>query len=97
MHERLCFFPQRVYIMGFRTHRPKIRHICTCVRAKSYSTPCDTMDWQPARLLHSRDSPVKNTEVGSHSLLQGICPTQGSDPHLHISYTSRQILDHCIT
>ena len=39
--------------------------------------------WGPmTRLLCPWDSPGKNTEVGSHSLLQGIFPTQGSNPHL---------------
>ena len=28
------------------------------------------------------DSPGKNTGVGCHTLLQGIFPTQGSNPHL---------------
>ena len=32
---------------------------------------------QPARLLHLWDFPGKNTGLGSHSLLQGIFPTQG--------------------
>ena len=32
--------------------------------------------------LHPWDSPSKNTGVGCHSLLQGISPTQGSNPHL---------------
>ena len=31
---------------------------------------------QPTRLLGPRASPGKNTGVGSHSLLQGIFPTQ---------------------
>ena len=35
-----------------------------------------------ARLLYPWNSPVKNTVVGSHSLLQGIFPTQGSNQHL---------------
>ena len=46
---------------------------------------------QPARLLCPWNSPGKNTGVGSHSLLQGIFPTQGSNsilPHC------RQILYH---
>ena len=30
----------------------------------------------------SRNSPGKNTGVGCHVLLQGIFPTQGSNPHL---------------
>ena len=35
-----------------------------------------------ARLLCPWDSPGKNTGVGRHALLQGIVPTQGSNPHL---------------
>ena len=38
-------------------------------------TLCDPMDC-------SRDSPGKNTKVGCCALLQGIFPTQGSNPHL---------------
>ena len=37
---------------------------------------------QPARLLCPWDSPGKCTEVGCHALLQGIFPTQVSNPHL---------------
>ena len=36
----------------------------------------------PARLLCPWDSPGKNTGVGSHALLQGIFPTQESNPRL---------------
>ena len=36
----------------------------------------------PARFLHPWDFPGKNTEVGFHLLLQGIFPTQGSNPGL---------------
>ena len=36
----------------------------------------------PIRLLCSWNSPVENTGVGSLSLLQGIFPTQGSNPSL---------------
>ena len=36
----------------------------------------------PARLLCLWDSPGKNTGVGSHALLQGIFPTQGSNLRL---------------
>ena len=46
---------------------------------------------QTARLLCPWDFPGKNTGVGSHSLLQGIFPTQGSSPGL-LHY--RQILYH---
>ena len=36
----------------------------------------------PASLLCPWDSPGKNTGVGSHFLLQGIFPTQGSNPSI---------------
>ena len=47
--------------------------------------PCLTLrshGLQSTRLLCSWDSPGKNTGVGCHALLQGIFPTQGSNPHL---------------
>ena len=48
------------------------------------------MDLWPARLLCPWNSSGKNTGVGSHSLLQGIFPTQGSNLGLlhcrHILY-----------
>ena len=37
---------------------------------------------EPARPLCPGDSPGKNTGVGCHALLQGIFPTQGSNPCL---------------
>ena len=43
---------------------------------------CNAMDCKPTRLLCPWDSPGRNTGVGCHTLLQGIFPTQGSNPHL---------------
>ena len=43
-------------------------------------TLCDPRDCNPASLLCPYNSPSKNTRVGSHSLLQGIFPKQGSNP-----------------
>ena len=37
---------------------------------------------QPHELYSPRNSPGQNTGVGSHSLLQGFFPTQGSNPGL---------------
>ena len=37
---------------------------------------------QPTRFLCPWDSPGKNTGMGCHALLQGIFPTQGSNPAL---------------
>ena len=47
----------------------------------------------PARLLRPWNFPGENTRVGSHSLLQGIFPTQGSSPGL---LHCRQIL-YCLS
>ena len=58
-------------------------HTCACVlspfsRVWLFATP-----WTVApRLLCPWDSPGKNTGVGCHFLLQGIFPTQGSNPLL---------------
>ena len=55
-----------------------------CVRANLLQS-CPTLRRHgplPTRLLCLWDSPGKNTGVGCHSLLQGIFPTQGSNPSL---------------
>ena len=52
---------------------------------------CDPTDYSAPRLLCPWNSTGKNTGVGSHSLLQGIFPTQGSNPGL---LQCRQILHH---
>ena len=47
---------------------------------QSCPTLCSLMDYNSARLLRPWDSPGKNIGVGSHALLQGTVPTQGSSP-----------------
>ena len=47
---------------------------------------------QPSRLLCPQDSPGKSTGLGSHFLLQGIFPAQGSNPCLLCLLHCRQIL-----
>ena len=47
--------------------------------AQSYLTPCNPMDCSPPGSYIHGDSPGKNNGVGSHFLLQGIFPTQGSN------------------
>ena len=65
----------------------KCERVSRSVMSDSFGTP-----WMVAlHLLCPRDSPGKNTGVGSLSLLQGIFPTQGSNqglPHC------RRILHH---
>ena len=46
------------------------------------SDSCDPMDCSPPGSSVHGISPGKNTGVGSHFLLQGMFPTQGSNPHL---------------
>ena len=45
-------------------------------------TLCHPTDYSPPGSSVHGDSPGKNTGVGCHALLQGIVPTQGSNPHL---------------
>ena len=60
-----------------------------CSLIHSCPTLCDPHGLQPAWLLCPWNSPGKNIGMGSHSFLQGIFPTQGSNQgHLHC----RQIL-----
>ena len=55
---------------------------CHCSVAQSCLTLCDPMDCSPPGSSVHGDSPGKNTGVGSHTLLQGLFPTQGSNPGL---------------
>ena len=55
--------------------------MCVLV-AQSCLTLSDIMDWGPPGSSVHGDSPGKNTGVGCHALLQGIFPTQGSNPGL---------------
>ena len=57
-------------------------HICVCLVAQSCPTLCDPMDCSPPGSSVHGDSPGKNTGEGCHVLLQGIFPTQGSNPGL---------------
>ena len=79
-------------MMLFITCRAKgLSYMCVCVclcvhvHAKLLQlcpTLCYPMGLQPTRLLCPWYSPVKNTGVGCHSLLQEIFPTQGLNPYL---------------
>ena len=62
-----------------------------CLVSQSCPTLCDPMDCSPPGSSVHGDSPGKNTGVGCHALLQGIIPTQGSNPGL---WHCRQILYH---
>ena len=53
-----------------------------CLDSQSCLTLCDAMDCSPPGSSVHGVSPGKNTGVGCHALLQGIVPTQGSNPGL---------------
>ena len=65
--------------------------VCVCVNHSVVSDSLGPHELQPARLLCRWNSPVTNTGVDCHSLLQRIFPAQGSNPGLlqilyHLSY-----------
>ena len=53
-----------------------------CLVDQLCPTLCDLMDGSPPGSSCLWDFPGKNTGVGCHALLQGIFPTQGSNPGL---------------
>ena len=65
-----------------------------CLVTQSCLTVCNPMDCSPPGFSVHGDSPGKNAGVGCHALLQGIFPTQGSNPglphcrqiHYHLSH-----------
>ena len=65
--------------------------VCVCVHAQLYLTLCNPMDCSlPSFTIHGV-SPGQHSEVGCHTLLQGIFLTQGSNPGL---LHCRQVLYH---
>ena len=66
-------------------------YVVLCLVVQSCPTLCDPMVCSlPGSSVHE-DSPGKHTRVGCHVLLQGIFPTQGSNPGLP---HCRQLLYH---
>ena len=53
-----------------------------CLVTQLCLTLCDAMDCSPPGSSVHGDSPGKNTGVDCHAFLQGIFPTQGSNPGL---------------
>ena len=82
------------FIMLEKSRSLKKKKIKEKSRSLSYSVASDSL-WlhgpYPARLLCPWNSPGKNSRLRSHSLLQGIFPTQGLNQSL---LHSRQILYH---
>ena len=84
----LSHFRQILYHLSHQGSPHKNVCVCVCVCVcvyVSHSVLSDSMQphglW-PTRLLCPWDSPGKNSGVDCHFLLQGIFPTQGSNPCL---------------
>ena len=69
----------------------KFLNMLCCAKSLSCVRLCDPMDCSPPGSSVHEDSPGKNTGVGFHAILQGIFPTQESNPSL---LYCRQILYH---
>ena len=68
--------------------------VVVCARVLNHVWLFATWWPQPTRLLCPWGYPGKNTGVGCHFLLQGIFPTQGSNPSLLPLLNCRRILHH---
>ena len=79
-----CSFPPCIFSPGKLTSvaSSPIYMLKKNVRCSVMSDSLQPHGLESARLLCSWDSPGKYTEVGCHSLLQGIFLTQESSPHL---------------
>ena len=78
--ERGCMYTYSWFMLLYgrnQQHCKAAMHACILV-AQSRLTLWDPHGLQPTSRLCPWDSPGKNTGVGSHSLPQGIFPTQGS-------------------
>ena len=92
--EKTKFQEWRLYVQQKESTLTLVQLCVLCLAAQLCPTLCNPMDWSsPGSSVH-RDSPGKNTGLGCHALLQGIFPTQGSNPSLpycrrilyHLSY-----------
>ena len=63
---------------------PKAMCVPLCAQALSHVQLFVTYGLYPTSLLCPRNFPGKNIGAGCHFLLQGIFPTQGSNPYLHL-------------
>ena len=68
------------YMMVIQSHRLEDKYCDPNSESESCSVMSDSL--RPHGLYSPWNSPAQNTGVGSLSLLQGIFPTQGSNPGL---------------
>ena len=73
---------RKMHFLLLHTYLLPSHAVVLCLIAQSCPPLCDPMDWSPPGSTVHRDSPGKTTGVCSHPLLQGIFPTQRSNPGL---------------
>ena len=64
----------------FVVEKQSLQTLALYLVTQSSATLCDPMDSSPPGSSVHGDFPGKNTGVGCHAFLQGIFPTQGSNP-----------------
>ena len=73
-------------LFSMHTHTTPYQHKCFCggesVSCSAVSSSLWPHGLKPTRLLHTWNSPGKNTGVSCHAFLQGIFQTQGSNQGL---------------
>ena len=84
---------ENVILQWFNVYGAFMVFSCMFLVAQSCLALSDPMDCSQSGSSIHGDSPGKNTEVGCYVLLQGIFPTQGLNPGLHLC---RQII-YCLS
>ena len=74
----LCYFQGSSTVIQLNMKESESEVAQSCPTLQPHGLP----GYQPTRLLHPWNFPCKSTGVGCHFLLQGIFPTQGSNPGL---------------
>ena len=90
---------RQTWVWYLMEREPLTRSLRTCMRSThAQSLACQTL-WfhglQSPRLLCSWNCPRKNPGVGCHFLLQGIFPTQGSNPGLLLHFLQCRQFPYC--
>ena len=80
-HRGKFSFQEKAWEISLQKFFTSVTHFCClCHKAESHSVVFDSL--RPHGLHNPWNSPGQNTGAGSLSLLQGIFPTQGSNPRL---------------
>jgi len=76
--ELILYVPKGCFVLG----RNPLNTVCYCIESESESHSVESDSLRPHGLYSPWNSPGQNAGVGCLSRLQGIFPTQGSNPGL---------------